>query len=255
MPPLSLAPHGLRVIVTGAAGGIGRAIIEALVACDCQVAACDFSPEVEQLPGTSGSAAFDVRDRAATAEAVGSLVEQLGGCDAVVANAGVVDTIHRAERFPEDEWRKDIETNLSGQFHVVQAAFEALRGSGDGRIVLISSVAAEMGIPGQVAYGASKAGTVGLARTLAGEWAPYGIRTNVVMPGFIATPKVRALPPPLMEMLTGTIPLARTGEVEELAGAVTFLLSPAAGYINGTVIRVDGGAGLNTGGLMTGPKK
>jgi NAD(P)-dependent dehydrogenase (short-subunit alcohol dehydrogenase family) len=254
MPPLSPAPSGRRVLVTGAAGGIGRAIVEALAARDCQVAACDVTSDVEGVAGASASAVFDVRDRAATEAGVASAVEQLGGCDAVVANAGVVDTIHRAERFPEAEWRKDIETNLSGQFHVAQAAFEYLRSAGDGRIVLISSVAAEMGIPGQVAYGASKAGTVGLARTLAGEWAPHGIRTNVVMPGFIDTPKVKALPSPLRDALTATIPLGRTGQVEELAGAVTFLLSPAAAYVNGVVLRVDGGAGLNTGGLMTGPK-
>ena len=121
-------------------------------------------------------------------------MERLGGCDAVVANAGVVDTIHRAERFPEQEWRKDLETNLGGQFNVVRAAFDALAESDDGRIVLISSAAAETGLPGQVAYAAAKAGTVGMARTLAGEWGPRGIHCNVVMPGFIATPKVRALP-------------------------------------------------------------
>ena len=90
-----------------------------------------------------------------------------GGCDAVIANAGIVDTIHRAERFSEEAWRGDLDTNLSGAFYVAQAAFEALAASGDGRVVLISSVAAEIGLPGQVAYGASKAGLVGLARTLA----------------------------------------------------------------------------------------
>lgn len=253
--PLSLAPSGRRVLVTGAAGGIGRAIVEALAGCGCQVAACDVTDAVQSVAGAGASAVFDVRDRSAVSDAVASVVQQLGGCDAVVGNAGVVDTIHRAERFPEEEWRKDLETNLSGQFHVAQAAFDSLKSSGDGRIVLISSVAAEMGIPGQAAYGASKAGTVGLARTLAGEWAPHGIRTNVIMPGFIATPKVKALPGPLRDALTSTIPLGRTGEVEELAGAVTFLLSPAAAYINGAVLRVDGGAGLNTGGLMRSGKK
>lgn len=252
--PASLAPHGRRVIVTGAAGGIGRAIVEALAACECRVGACDVTEGVEQVPGASAWAAFDVRDRSATAAAVAALIERLGGCDTVIANAGVVDTIHHAELFPDAEWRKDIETNLFGQFYLIQAAFDALRQSRDGRIVLISSVAAETGIPGQAAYGASKAGTVGLARTVAGEWAQHGIRCNVVMPGFIATPKVKALPEALRTAVTRTIPLGRTGAVEELAGTVAFLLSPAAAYINGTVVRVDGGFGLNMGGLMTGPK-
>jgi 3-oxoacyl-[acyl-carrier protein] reductase len=248
--PLSPAPSGRRVLLTGAAGGIGRAIVEALAACGCAVGACDVTQAVEEVSEATASAVFDVRDRDACQEAVAGVIERLDGLDAVVANAGVVDTIHRSERFSDEDWRKDLETNLYGQFYVVQAAFEALAASGDGRVVLISSVAAEMGIPGQAAYGASKAGTLGLARTLAGEWGPRGIRTNVVMPGFIATPKVKALPESLVGALTATIPLGRTGAVEELAGAVTFLLSPAAGYLNGAVLRVDGGLGLNTGGLM-----
>jgi 3-oxoacyl-[acyl-carrier protein] reductase len=156
----------------------------------------------------------------------------------------VVDTIHRTERFSDEEWRKDLETNLYGAFYLVRSAFEALAASGDGRIVLISSVGAETGIPGQVAYGASKAGLVGMARTLAAEWASVGIRCNVVMPGFISTPKVRAMPEQVQRLAIMQIPLQRFGETEELAGTVRFLLSPAAAYINGAVLRVDGGYGL-----------
>jgi NAD(P)-dependent dehydrogenase (short-subunit alcohol dehydrogenase family) len=132
---------------------------------------------------------------------------------------------------------------------VIQAAFEALAASGDGRVVVTSSVAAEIGLPGQVAYGASKAGLVGMARTLAGEWGSRGIRCNVVMPGMIATPKVLAMPAGLQERLKPTIPLRRFGAVEELAGVVAFLLSPAAAYVNGAVLRVDGGFGLSPGAM------
>lgn len=252
MAPAALAPSGCRVLVTGAAGGIGRAIVEALAACRCAVAACDVSPTVTEIPGASVTARFDVGDHAECGRAVGAAIEALGGCDAVVAGAGVVDTIHRAERFPEDAWRGDLASNLSGHFHVAQAAFEALSASGDGRIVMISSAAAELGLPGQVAYGAAKAGIVGLARTLAAEWGPRGVHCNVVMPGIIATPKVRSLPVPMLEGLTRSIPLGRVGETEELAGVVAFLLSPAAAYTNGAVIRVDGGFGLSVGGLATG---
>jgi NAD(P)-dependent dehydrogenase (short-subunit alcohol dehydrogenase family) len=162
----------------------------------------------------------------------------------VVANAGIVDTIHRAERFSDDEWRKDIETNLHGAFYLAQSAFEALATSGDGRVVVISSAAAETGIPGQVAYGASKAGLVGMARTLAAEWASAGIRCNVVMPGFIATPKVLGMPEHVRRSAVAQIPLQRFGALDELAGVVCFLLSPAAAYITGAVLRVDGGYGL-----------
>jgi 3-oxoacyl-[acyl-carrier protein] reductase len=234
-----LTPAGRRVIVTGALGGIGRATVQLLERHGCAVAGCDLDD-------------FDVRDRDAVDSGLGVLVERLGGCDAVVANAGVVDTIHRAERFPENEWRKDLDTNLSGQFNVVQALFEPLRASGDGRVVIVSSASAEAGLPGQVAYTAAKAGLVGMARTLAAEWGRHGIRCNVVMPGLIATPKVLALPDAARKALSGALPLGRLGEPAELAATVAFLLSPAAAYITGTVIRVDGGYGLNTASLANG---
>jgi 3-oxoacyl-[acyl-carrier protein] reductase len=255
MMVLGTSPRSLRVLVTGAAGGIGRAVVEALTVCDCTIGACDVIPAVESAfadnAAVSATASFDVRDRVGTEDGVARLVERLGGCDAVVANAGIVDTIHRAERFPEEAWRKDLETNLSGQFHVVQAAFPALVESGDGRIVLISSASAEIGLPGQVAYTAAKAGIVGMARTLAAEWASRGVHCNVVMPGMIATPKVNALPDAMRESLSRTIPLGRIGQTQELAGTVAFLLSPAAAYITGAVVRVDGGVGLASTGLMS----
>ena len=241
----SPTPADRRAIVSGAAGGIGRAIVSALRDAGAAVAGCD-------LPGTGADVEFDVRDRTAVHAGVADAIGALGGgCDAVVANAGVVDTIHRAERFSEDAWRGDLDTNLSGAFYLAQAAFEALAASGDGRVVVISSVAAEIGLPGQVAYGASKAGLVGLARTLAGEWGPRGVRCNVVMPGMFATPKVTAMPDGLKDRVARTIPLGRFGEPDELAAVVSFLLSPAAAYLNGSVIRVDGGFGLSSGAMTS----
>jgi NAD(P)-dependent dehydrogenase (short-subunit alcohol dehydrogenase family) len=234
------------VIVTGAAGGIGRAIVEALAHGGCAVAACDApGAPIVDVPGTTATARFDVRDPDAVRDGVARAIAELGGCDAVVANAGVVDIIDRAERFSDEDWRKDVETNLGGAFFLAQAAFDALAASGDGRIVLISSLVAEVGVSRQVAYGASKAGLIGVARTLAAEWAGRGIRCNVVMPGFVATPKVLGMPAQVRESAVARIPLGRFAAPEEVAGVVSFLLSPAAAYLNGALIRVDGGFGLS----------
>lgn len=215
-----------RALVTGSGGGIGGALVSGLGTAGWDVVEADL-PE------------FDVRDP----EAVERGVSAAGSLDAVVANAGVVDTIHRAERFSEEEWQKDVDTNLSGAFRVLRAAFPALEQSG-GSAVVISSASAETGLPGQVAYTAAKAGLVGMARTLAAEWGPRGVRVNVVMPGMIATPKVKALPDEMQERIAGALPLRRIGEPADIANAVEFLLSERAAYVTGTVLRVDGGYGL-----------
>jgi NAD(P)-dependent dehydrogenase (short-subunit alcohol dehydrogenase family) len=231
------------VLVTGASGGIGRAICAELEAGGHSVADADLQ----------GSAiTFDQRDRDAAQAGVDEAVTRLGGLDAVVANAGVVDTIHRSDRFPPLAWAKDLDTNLTGAFNVAQAAFAALK-DGDGpAIVFVSSASAELGLPGQAAYTASKAGLVGLAKTLAAEWGPLGVRVNVVMPGMIATPKVQALPEALLEGMKSAIPLGRIGEPEDVARTIAFLVSPAAGYVHGQVLRIDGGLGLATASLATG---
>ncbi len=250
----------MNALVTGATGGIGRAIVSELAASGAAVGACDLASALTgDLPeGATASAVFDLREPATVEAGVKRIVAALGGLDAVVGNAGVVDTIHRAQAFPQEAWDGDIEANLSGQFALAQAAFPALRESaeagGSPAIVLVSSIAAETGLPGQAAYAASKAGVVGLMRTLAAEWAPHGIRVNVVMPGFIATPKVQALPDQMKAAIASTIPLARLGEPSEIATAIAFLISEKASYITGQVLRVNGGAGLMTGSLATGGK-
>jgi NAD(P)-dependent dehydrogenase (short-subunit alcohol dehydrogenase family) len=233
----------VRALVTGAAGGMGRAIVAELEAQGHDVVGSDLQ---------GAAIGFDQRDRDAVGAGVEEAVVRLGGLDAVIANAGVVDTIHRADRFPPLAWAKDLETNLTGAFNVVQAAFPHLRGSEGASIVFVSSASAELGLPGQAAYTASKAGVVGLAKTLAAEWGPQGIRVNVVMPGLIGTPKVRALPEQLLAAMAKAIPLGRIGEPEDVARTIAFLAGPGAAYVHGQVLRIDGGLGLSTASLATG---
>lgn len=244
---LSSEPNGLRVIVSGASGGIGSALVEHLTALDCSVAALDTNFEGARFRDSQlvGRHLVDLRDWHATERAVHDAVSRMGGCDAVIANAAIVDTMHRAERFPREAWENDIAINLSGAYRLTECAFESLKRSGSGRVVFISSIAASFGQPAQIAYAASKAGLTGVARTIATEWAPHGVTANVVAPGMIDTPKASRLGRSIRDAYIARIPVARFGLPAEVAGTVAFLLSPAAAYINGAVIAVTGGFGLN----------
>jgi NAD(P)-dependent dehydrogenase (short-subunit alcohol dehydrogenase family) len=169
-----------------------------------------------------------------------------GAIDVCVSNAAITNTIAPAHRMTAEQWDRDIAVNLTGAFRVVQACLSGMRERGYGRIVVISSGAATTGLPGQVAYSASKAGLLGMVKTIAAENAGRGITANAVLPGMVATEKVLAMPEAIIERLRATLPSGRMAEPAEVAALVSHLASEQSGYVTGQVIAIDGGAALNT---------
>ena len=231
------ADHARRALVTGAARGIGAVIAGRLRDDGFDVTTLDVAPGCDLQ--------VDVAD--------GSLEAELfSAFDAVVSNAAITTTIAPAHRMTDEQWRRDIDVNLTGAFRVVQACLPGMRERGYGRIVAISSGAATGGLPGQVAYAASKAGLLGMVRTLATEGAAHGITANAVLPGMIATEQALAMPQHVLDRVGAVLPGGRMGEPAEVAHAVSFLCSEEAAYVTGQTLGVDGGLGLNQLGLGTG---
>jgi acetoacetyl-CoA reductase len=226
------------VLVTGGNRGIGAGIVGLLEDLSAKVAYT-----YRRGPGARGKLAInaDVTDALAMESVARKVEEELGPIYGVVANAG----INQDEFFSKlsyEEWTAVIDTNLNGVFNTVRPIVPLLYERREGVLVFISSVVAEQGNIGQANYAASKAGLIGLAKTLALEGARYGVRANVVAPGFTETNMLKEVAEQVKEKILQTIPLRRFAKPEEIAWAVAYLLSPVSGgYITGTTLSVNGG--------------
>ena len=228
------------MLVTGANRGIGRAIAERFVAAGDRVATIYRSGD---LPDRVFGAIGDVRDSASVDTAFSAIEAEHGPVEVLIANAGITRD-QLVLRMTDEEFEDVIDVNLTGAFRVVRRASKGMVRLRRGRIILISSVVGLYGSPGQVNYSASKAGLVGMARSLTRELGGRGITANVVAPGFVETAMTAELPAARQDAYRAAIPLARFALPDEVAAVVQFLASADAGYISGAVIPVDGGLGM-----------
>lgn len=240
-----------RILVTGASRGIGRAIAVDLARHGAKVAVLATRlanleatcAEILAVGGESLPLEGDISDAATAANAVKAMVDDWGGIDGLVANAGVTQD-NLLLRMTEEQFDKVVDVNLKGSFHFLKAVTKPMMRQKAGSVVFIGSVVATTGNPGQANYCAAKAALHGLARSAALELGSRGITVNVVAPGFIATDMTSELPEAAQNAMLSKIALGRPGSGEDIAGIVRFLQSPEAAYITGQVMLVDGGLSL-----------
>jgi 3-oxoacyl-[acyl-carrier protein] reductase len=235
---------GRVALVTGSTRGIGNAIAQTLVSCNAKVAVvgrdkAKASEVASQIGGAAGYGC-DIGDPASVEALVADVEKELGSVDILVNNAGLTkDNI--LFRLKNEDWDTVLDANLRGAFVAIRAASRGMIKRRWGRIINIASVVGIVGNKGQANYAASKAGLIGLTKSVAKELASRNVLANVVAPGFIETDMTAAMTPEARATLSGQIPLERLGSPADIAGAVAFLASDAAAYITGQVIIVDGG--------------
>jgi len=232
-------------LVTGASGGIGWAIAEALHTQGAKVAISGTrATRLNELAAKLGSRVFvlpcDLRDRAAVVKLADDAEKALGQVDILVNNAGIThDNLFM--RMKDEEWDDVIAVNLSSVFVLTRGVLRGMMRRRAGRIVNIASISGVLGNPGQGNYAASKAGLVGMTKSLAREVASRGITANCIAPGFISTPMTDALTPRQTEAIAAAIPATKFGKPEDIAAVVVFLASDEAGYVTGETVHVNGG--------------
>jgi 3-oxoacyl-[acyl-carrier protein] reductase len=235
---------GRVALVTGSTRGIGKSIAETLVGCGAKVAIVgrdrDKAKEVSASLGGAGGFSCDIADPASVEALVADVEKALGGVDILVNNAGLTkDNI--LFRLKNEDWDAVLDANLRGAFVAIRSASRGMIKRRWGRIINIASVVGIVGNKGQANYAASKAGLIGLTKSVAKELASRNVLANVVAPGFIETDMTAAMTAEAKATLSAQIPLERLGTPADIAGTVAFLASDAAAYITGQVIVVDGG--------------
>jgi 3-oxoacyl-[acyl-carrier protein] reductase len=234
--------------ITGGARGIGKAIALGLARNGAHIVVADIDPElssqavqeIKKEPVDAIPMSLNVSDSGSVASAFKAAIERFGKIDILVNNAGITRD-NLVLRMKEEDWDAVMNINLKGVFLCSREAVKLMSKQKYGRIVNIASVVAFMGNPGQANYSASKAGIIGLTKTVAKEYASRGITSNAVAPGFIVTAMTDALPENVKEEMKKAIPIGKFGTVEDVAHAVVFLSLPHSGYITGQVIHVNGG--------------
>ena len=235
---------GRVALVTGSTRGIGRSIAQTLVGCGAKVAIVGRdlakAQQVAGELGATGGYACDISVPAEITALIGAVEESLGSCDILVNNAGITKD-NLMLRMKDEDWDAVLETNLRSAFIAIRAVQRGMMKRRWGRIINIASVVGIIGNKGQANYAASKAGLIGLSKSVAKELASRNILCNVVAPGFIKTDMTDAMTEEAVKALSEVIPLGRLGATEDVAGVVAFLASEHAAYITGQVLTVDGG--------------
>jgi 3-oxoacyl-[acyl-carrier protein] reductase len=236
-------------VVSGGGRGIGRATVLRLAREGFDVSFCYRSDEqaaqllvkeVSELGGRALAVAADVTDADAVRSWMSRTEQELGDIDVAVTSAGITRD-NPLVLMPDEDWNAVLGTNLDGVYHVCRSVVFSMMKRRTGAVVNISSVAGVYGNPTQTNYSAAKAGIIGFSKALAKETARYGIRVNVVAPGFIETDMTSGLTDKAREKALKSVPLGRMGTADEVAGLVAYLVSGSAGYITGSVFQIDGG--------------